>query len=292
MGALPVSLRIAPRAVGSPVALFATDWPVVGATDAAVRSTGNAFAWDSITNLGGANPSIEVVSSAAAGYDFPTTNCLKVLFPATAGQGGAFLGVFNGWELPPIGGDLWRRRYVVHNVGPTAGSGHYHPEQSCHVYGGGGDCGDLWVHYNNNSDPLFPPQWYVVHGVSEHIWTPSEMLTKEVVYRYEEQIHRVSANAIWLKVWIYERTGGVETLVRSPSDFVCGNGGAHDSETGDDEISFTISIENLRHFGIADQGVSAIGLGSDDPDHQHIYYAGFKIAHSGPIGPYVPGEAD
>ena len=271
--------------------VFASDWHTArGNTTFAVT---DGSKWDEAFNISFTPDRVSVV--AAAGFGFPAgmENVLALRYPNTLNgqldQMYSGINKQNGWELPPVGGSLYFRMYFRFDIGGTGGGTH-HPVQSCVAAGSG--CGQSWMKFQKPSSGETIPFIIETNGTgsqsgsaNHHIWVVSG-LQRGVTYRVEEQYERVGTNTWIVRARIYD---SANSLIRSPSDFVCGF--YHGGHTMGDDIRFPFGDASfLRHRTIRNQGVGG-GRGSDDPNHQRIYYGGFAVSLSDWIGPYRAGES-
>lgn len=262
---------------GTPV--FASDWgAALGNTDNAVRDGGK---WTSSNNI--ANPTADRVTVVtASGLDFPAgmDNVLAIRYENSTDT---FCGISgsNLWTLPSVGGSLYTRCYMRHDISGTH-SHIQHPSQFCSA--AGTCCPQGWWLMNKGSTFQF---WLgVSQGVDQHEWEVT--LNREQTYRIEERYERTATNTFILHAKIYDSSNN---LVFDNADFECETHGYAHSLADLIETVVT-DMACYRNRILVNQGVGFFGSGSDDPAHNRIYWGGFAVSHESWLGPYVPGEAD
>jgi hypothetical protein len=119
-----------------------------------------------------------------------------------------------------------------------------------------------------------------------HWWAVT--LNRNQTYRVEERLERTAAGVYTFHARIYN---SANQLLFDDDDFVCVVG--HGSHTLASSFGSGLQLPDetcLRHRTIYNQGVGST-RGSDDPNANSIFYAGFAISLTDWVGPYVPGEA-
>jgi hypothetical protein len=264
--------------------VFASDWHTAVGSGSTAKSDGGK--WDVTVDSGGAANRIEVV--ATTGLDFPSgmANCLKVLNPFANWQNLYWnVLVQNGWALPTVGNALYQRLYFRYDIGAGTGTNTLHPVQT----GPPGSCP-----YTNELvefDRIDATTYHLVNsnlganGANKHRWEFKTPQTRGTTVRLEQQFIRQSTNEWAMHLRLYNSSN---VLIGQDADFTDGYTGltlaAYDAANG----TITSGTDCLRNFMI---GFPNQDMGSDDVNHQHIYYAGFAVSLTDWCGQYVPGEA-
>jgi uncharacterized protein YjdB len=257
---------------------FASDWgTALGTSSTAILDGGS---WDNRIDGGGPTNRLQVISALGLGFPVEMTNVLKVLYRNNDSEYWN-VNVVGGWTLPPVGGSLYFRLYFRHDVAGSGG-GMLHTVQT----GPPGNCpytAELQFRKVSSSQIDFVISHYGGSSSSSnaHDWTVR--LNKNETYRVEEQYIRMGTNSWKVHARIYD---GNNNLIKDDDDFV-------DQYTGRTMASWTGNITSatdcLRNKMIGNPGDGG-GRGSTDTAHQHIYYGGFAVSHTGWIGPYRAGE--
>lgn len=248
-----------------------TDWSTGTGTAAGVlRDTAKAVPWtDTKDNDGGT----VVVTAASTGLTWPAsmTNVLQIWALAA---GTPIQGVRNvdRYDVPAIGESRFHRWFFA-NTTPDSYTGDYsiHPLQD----GTAGGIQRNWLFREERSAGQ-PGKWTPEFAIDEGAPTPTYQLKsggntvwldKDVVYRFEVEIQRVSSTAFIPQVWIYSVA---DALLYGPSNWVLQGG------------STTLADEPEHPFNaLAD--ASSMQLGSNgwsgDPaaDFVAYYYGGWAV---------------
>ena len=266
--------------------VFASSWPTVGNTDAAVRDGGKWTTSFNINNPVNAttSPGGRVFVMSAAGLNFPAgmANVLAIRYEQVTQT---FCGINkqNGWNLPAPGGVLCRRLYFRHNIDGSNTVTH-HPVQSAFT---AGSCPYAAEWVMDKNDTFRFQVATLVDGnpsANQHRWQTT--LQRGQTYRVEERYERVSSTVWKLHIRIYHSSDET-TPIRTDPNFQCDLHSAHTLAAGLDIVIPDPTC--MQHMFIVNQGVGP-GRGSDTATSNLIYYGGFAVSLTDWCGPFVPGE--
>ncbi len=249
---------------------FATDWGT--ATGKSANALTDGGMWDAVS---GAKGQDHLTVIPADGLDMPAgmTNALQVATPANARFQNVV--VKNAWELPPIGGSIWKRVFWRNGV-DTPGSSRVHMLQSCDE--AGSFCNALW--WNSG----FPggDTWELFLGTSKTDWprnlhTPGRVLEYDKTYRLEWQLFRLGSNSWNVSVRIYDSNN---VLLYSDFDFKAR--GNPPRGTLADSPTFNINAQSQREAMLGWQAGSDGVPGTG----KFVIFGGYAVSLAGWIGPY------
>jgi hypothetical protein len=258
--------------------LFASDWSTaIGTASNAILDGGR---WDNTIDGGGPTARLQVIPAMGLGFPTEMTNVLKVLYRNNNSEYWN-VNAIGEWTLPPVGGSLYFRLYFRHDVAGSGG-GLLHTVQT----GPPGNCpytAELQFRKMSDTQIDFVISHYGGSSSSSNAHDWKVRLNKNETYRVEEQYIRMGTNSWKVHARVYDSNNN---LIKDDADFV-------DEYTGETMASWTGTITSatdcLRNKMIGNPGDGG-GKGSTDSAHQHIYYGGFAVSHTGWIGRYVRGE--
>lgn len=259
--------------VSTPVAglIFASDFATaVGTSDSALRDTGKSSPWNIVGGTG-----LEVIASTPA-LDFPTTNVLRVTaLSATNGYARLFR---NGLAPVAIGNSRYYRFYFRATFPDGVDDDQSHP-----IEDGNARNWAFSILHNLGGNGFYTPYIGVDGGAngSNYRWyLPA--LQKAVTYRFEVQIHRLTAAGFNLHVRAY--------APNNPTPVVT------DADVLNEPRNTALSASPTLLFGdasrLADFWAGLNGLAGTNwhPSTVYGYQGGFAVSDSDWCGPYVPGE--
>lgn len=301
---MPATAIVARRRGGGaaelpPAALaWASDWgAAIGNTANAVTDGGK---WASAT-LGSGHFNIDfpvadrVSVVSAPGLDFPAgmDNVLAIRYEQEAGYNSCGVRVEDGWALPATDASIYFRMYFRHDIGgdnPALNDFH-HPVQS--FYQAGGDTGHN-IFFLNKPAAGVETFAFTLGNFSDpdpdehHHWRVT--LTRGVTYRIEQKYTRRAEDVYDFDARIYTSDN---LLVFDRTNITCIKSN-HGSALMSTSHSTNISLLNeaaLRSRFIVNQGTLG-DRGSNDADHNRIYYGGYAVSLTDWCGRYTVGEAD
>jgi hypothetical protein len=272
--------------------VFASDWSTAtGRSDAAWRDTNKARPW-STTGLPLESRNGDVVAST--GLDFPTANVFRVGFDSALG---GRVTISGAWPAPNVGDVIYYRTYFrnalpptglfMHPLFPQVGGGTFIWEHmfnsDASAYGGTSNQFrfDIRTLYDgSNSLPEDAHHWNVI-------------LDKNVTYRIEWRLQRMSAEGFRLDARVFNDLVSLAVPAFDSGDFTCGRFG-HSHSLADTGVGAAGAGANIRIpaslvAALNELNISDPGTYSLSPT-DYCYWGAVAVSLTDWCGPYVPGE--
>jgi hypothetical protein len=259
-----------------PPLLFSSDWSTAtGRTSAAFLDSSKPIPWPTSINLGEDQP-CEIL--AATGLDFPTDNVFHIVATPVGEREAHSVAIRDAPDIlpvPAVGSSRWFRVYVRVVADETVADPHTHPLED----GPGGGSTTNWAF---RIYVEYPGAWllnfWFNEGLGRQIDAP--LLSKDVTYRVEWQVHRISETTFNFHARVYDPAG---ELLYGDEDFTFFTGG-----TGSLADSPAFTFHDVASMSSLKLGINGnVGEPVDEP---FCYWGGFAISDASWIGPYVAGE--
>lgn len=210
-----LEVAVAPAGV-----VFHSDWgTALGSTDAALRDTGKSIPWDIV--IGSSNPRAgRLVVVPATGLDFPSANVLQVDgidIETIQTRQVSILPGSSRWPVPAVGESVWfrvykRLAYPVPQYPALGNNNHALEERS-------GNASNWSFSFDVNEQgwrPKLQSQVATRYYLSDGSQAVPVHLARNVTYRLEWQVHRISDLGCNLHIRIFNSAG---TLLYDDNDF-------------------------------------------------------------------------
>jgi hypothetical protein len=262
--------------------LFASDWGTARGTGTdALRDTGKRLPWEVVLGAG-----LTVID--AAGLDFPTPNVLEVMGVETAaGSGLIRFGQprISGLPVPEVGQSLYYRWYfrtAVPDSIDTDSGGAPHPIQD-----GQASSQTNWMFETTISrDGGWGPRLFNFPApFPDNRWGAPAPLRKHQTYRFELQLHRVTATTFTPHVRVYDSAG---TLLISDAEISNSGGASAATLATNPELPIRF-LDNLGRFQVGNNGPGWTVPSNLFP-FPMFYQGAVCIRADTWCGPYQPGE--
>ena len=269
----------------TPTLLFCTDWHSdVGTGQKAIRDSLSycGTPWSAEVSAG----AVTVIATADSARDYPTTNFLQI--PNTF-NGVRFDAADNRYDTIAAGSSIYLRYYVRYLLASCTAGQDSHDEY--YNTGSGGNwgptvAGTYKVCQNTDSLTFSLSAWAMGAPVRRY-WRPIDTagkIARNVTYRVEYAIHRVSSTTYWMQGRLYNGATGAVI----DTSFVGAAGADNDGDPIEGD-TFTVAASSL------DSSLRGHFLALDDAQTgvtgAFAEYAGFAICSVTWCGPWpVSGE--
>ena len=280
MTPLPITLEFV-RVAESPAEAtlaFASDWGTgTGSGDAALRDTGKALPWASVS---GGNLNVAVVAST--GLDFPTTNVLSVQTQWNGTGSSSKIIRRTGFGVPAVGESRFYRWYIRITVPDGISMGSPHPIQD------GFDAGTSNWQFETRAGTTgtwTPSLQFNANVFPNDGWRALNALNRGQTYRFELRVTRTDTTTFTASMRVYN-SAGVQVL--GDSDFKNQSGLGSSSLADVPTVNF-VDASYLDGFTM---GTNGAFQGSTSGDHplQFCYQGAAAISNEAWCGPYSAPE--